>query len=344
MITDGKNRFAANREQFNDIMRGIWVGRAMAAAAALGLADAVGEEPVQVAAFAAQLKLDAASLHRLLRGLSANGIFEQVDAQSFRHNDLSRQLRSDHPFSLRPMALFLGSELHNHAWDGFVDAIRDGKSGFSHRRNETLYEHLRKDASDAAMFNQAMVSYSLYPATAIAKAYSGFQRARSVLDVGGGLGALITAIVKTHPEVRGGVFELPHLAAGAARCFAEAGVSDRVAFYGGDFLEGLPGGFDIYMVKNVLWNWNDESCVRILSNIRRALGDSKDRRLLIMETIILPSNKALAVALDLQMLAITAGGQSGSDDEYRELARLAGFCTEAVFNIEDTVVMECSPS
>ncbi|WP_437532714.1 methyltransferase [Sorangium sp. So ce726] len=333
----------ANRRRFNDILCGLWLARALSVTAALQIPDAVGDEPVSADALAARLQVDAASLHRLLRALAANGIFEEAGEQTFRHSEMSRQLRRDHPFSMHFMAVFMGSQLHNSAWDGFAGAIRDGRSGFLHHRGVPLYDHLRGDAADAALFNTAMMSYSLQTSAAIA-GLPAFRAAGSVLDAGGGVGVLAAAIARAHPGVRAVVLDLPGVQAGAASYLAQSGAGERVTFQPGDFFEGVPAGHDVYVLKSILWNWNDERCLQILKNIRSAMGASRSARLLVIENVLLPSNQTWATLHDLQMLAIAASGRIRTGDEHRELARQASLQVESVTVVEDTTVVELSPS
>ncbi|XXS72172.1 methyltransferase [Sorangium sp. So ce131] len=321
----------------------MWLCQAMCAAASLGLSDAIGDAPTHVDDVAARLGLHGPSLYRMLRALAANGIFEELGDRRFQHSELSRLLGSEHPFSLRALAEFLRSPMQRDAWDGLSDAIRDGKAGFTHRRGKTIYEHLRADAADSALFNRAMLDYSLEGAAMIAQAYARFGEVSSVLDVGGGLGTLASAIARAHPQVRATVLDLPHVEPSATRYLEEAGVGDRVRFHPGDFFEAVPGGHDLYIVKHCLWNWGDDECSRILRVIRRAIGDASGARLLIMEQILEPSNLARAALSDVLMLTISAGGRCRTDAEYRELTREAGFQLGSILQLEEIAIAEFVP-
>ncbi|WP_437599304.1 methyltransferase [Sorangium sp. So ce590] len=334
---------STGRQRFNEITNAMYLFHATCTAASLGLADAIGDAPTRVDDIAARLGLHGPSLYRMLRALAANGIFEELGDSRFQHTELSRRLRSDHPFSLRALAEFFRSPVQQDAWGGLVDAIRDGKAGFTHRRGKTIYEHLRADAADSALFNRAMLDHSLEGSAMAAQAYTRFGEVSSVLDVGGGLGTLASAIVKAHPHVRATVLDLPHLEPSATRYLQEAGVGDRVSFHPGDFFEAVPGGHDLYIVKHCLWNWGDDECSRILRVIRRAIGDANGARLLIMEQILQPSNLARAALADVLMLTISAGGRCRSDGEYRELTREAGFHLDSVLQLEDIAIAELLP-
>ncbi|XXX76414.1 methyltransferase [Sorangium sp. So ce134] len=333
---------SAGRQRFNDITNAMWLCHVMCAAASLGLPDAIGDAPADVDDIAARLGLHGPSLYRMLRALAANGIFEELGDRRFRHTELSRLLGSEHPFSLRTLAEFFRSPIQRDAWDGLVDAIRDGKAGFTHRRGKTIYEHLRADAADSALFNGAMLANSLEVSAMVAQAYARFREVSSVLDVGGGLGTLAAAIAKAHPRVRAAVLDLPHLEPSTARYLQEAGVGDRVSFHPGDFFEAVPGGHDLYIVKHCLWNWGDDECARILRVIRRAIGAS-GARLLIVEQILEPSHLARAAVSDVLMLTISAGGRCRSAGEYRELARGAGFHLDSILPLEDIAIAELRP-
>lgn len=332
----------ASRLRFNEIQYAMWLCRAMCTAATLKIADAIGDEPMSVEVLAARLGLHSPSLLRLLRALAANGIFEDAGASTFRHNDMSRQLRSDHAFSLQPIAALMDAPLIKDSWDGLAGALRDGESGFSHRRGVSLYEHLRGSPADGALFMGAMASHSVQPSAAIA-ALPLFREVRSVVDLGGGVGTLVASIARAHTGVRGIVLDLPHVQAGAGGYLARAGVADRVTFQAGDFFESVPHGHDVYILKSVLWNWDDERCLQLLQNVRRAAGDSRDARLLVIEPVLLSSNLAWSSLFDLQMLAATDSGRSRTDEEIRDLARRSGFTLDSLTTVQDTVVAECSP-
>lgn len=338
----GRTLSSAGRRRFNEIMQTAWLAQTMSAAARLGLSDAIGDAPAHVDELAARLGLHGPSLYRVLRALAANGIFEELDDRRFQHTELSRLLGSAHPYSLRTLAEYVRSPIQRDAWGGLEDAIRDGRAGFTHRRGKTFYEHLRDDPADSALFSRAMVDYSIEISSLIAQAYPRFGEVGSVLDIGGGVGTLDVAIVKAHPSVRATVLDLPYIEPSFTRYQQAAGVGDRVRFQPGDFFESLPSGHDLYVIKNCLWNWGDEECARILQVIRRAIGDA-GARLLIIEQVLQPSNRAQAALSDVLMLTLSASGRCRSDAEHRELTRAAGFHLDSMIQVDDITIAECLP-
>lgn len=162
-----------------------------------------------------------------------------------------------------------------------------------------------------------MISNSTHTSQAIAKAFP-FDKFHTVLDVGGGIGTLLAAILEEHKNIEGVNFEIPELQLVAEEYLGKRGLRSRLKTVVGNFLEDIPSDIDLYMIKNSLWNWNDENCKLIMQNVRNAIGTKSDSRFLIIEYIIDEQNAPWATLYDLQILNMP-GGRARTVEEYTEL-------------------------
>ena len=208
------------------------------------------------------------------------------------------------------------------AWGEVLHSVRTGETGLEKALGVSEYEFLEQHPEEASHFNAAMIGFHGDEPAAIVEAYD-FSGAQRVVDVGGGSGNLLGTILAANPTVQGTLFERPQVVPDAERNLAAAGVADRCEIVGGDFLESVPDGGDLYIVSHCIHNWDEESCVRILANCRRAMAPGG--RLLIVEAVVSPGDEPdPAKILDLAMLLVP-GGEERSEDEYRALLEKAGF-------------------
>jgi hypothetical protein len=307
------------------ILRMIWglhVSRAVYAAAELGVADLLADGPVSCAELAEDTGADEGSLYRVLRLLGALGVFTEVSPGSFGLTILGSRLRSDSPASMRSWARIHGSFGGCLPHEHFLHTVMTGEPGFVTANGMSLFEYLTRHPSDAVVFNAAMAERTAAFAPSVAAGYD-FSGTRTVVDVGGGRGILLAAILRAHAHLQGTLLELPAVAATAEPVLAAAGVMDRCEVIGGDFFQGVPAGADCYVLANVLHDWDDAAAVRILAACRAAA--SRGGRLLIAERLI-PIDPAEAVPVllsDINMLVLS-GGRERTNGEYRELLRAAG--------------------
>jgi hypothetical protein len=226
------------------------------------------------------------------------------------------------PVSLRAYAILLGEEWHWRAWGRLRHAVRTGECAFEHVSGMQVFDFLARHAEAAKVFDAAMTSRSSIEDRAIAAAYD-FARG-TIVDVGGGRGSLMITILRQNPQARGILFDRPHVIAGAAAPAGEAGVADRCRVLAGDFFDRVPAGGDVYLMKKIIHDWDDERARAILANCRAAMTAAG--RLLLLEQVILPGNgPSFGKVADLQMLVMTPGGRERTEAEYRTLLAAAGF-------------------
>ena len=325
------------------MMAGPWVAQAIFTAANLGIADRVKDGPVSVEALAEATGVHAPSLYRVLRALASIGVFAESEPGLFGTTPIADCLRSDALGSLRAFALMTGDAWHQRSWSDVLYSVETGKPSTMRLYGvDNLFEYFAAEPEAGAHFNEAMTGFATQVHRAAVAAYD-FSGVRRLVDVGGGHGALLAAILARHPEMRGVLFDQPDVVRGARPNLERAGVAARCELMGGDFFRSVPGGADAYILSAILHDWSDEDAAVLLQNIRRAIADGG--RLLLVESVIQPGNTPdFGKLLDLEML-IACGGRERTEAEFRALLAAAGFRLARVFpTASATSVIEAVPA
>jgi SAM-dependent methyltransferase len=276
-------------------------------------------------------------LDRFLRALTSLSIFAKDASGRYRQTEFSEALRADHAQSIRPWAMMLGARF---IWEpiGFLDeTIRTGQAAFERMHRASFFSHLAKHSEDAAVFNAAMGSLPTYIA-AIVDSYD-FSRFQRIVDVGGGQGALLAAILAANGHVRGVLYDLPAVVGGAS-ALRRNDVAERCEIVGGDFFDGVPDGGDAYLLSGVIHDWSDEAAVRILKNCRRAI--EPDGTLILVDTVLTDSSDSARALMDLLMMVLT-GGRERTESEFNEILREAGFSLTRVLPTVGASILESRP-
>ena len=325
--------------QVLQLASGYWLSRAVYVAAQLGIADLVKDGATSATDLAATTQTNAGALYRLLRALASVGVFAESGERQFVQTPLSETLRRDTSGSIRGMVVFLGDHLHWSIYEQLLYSVRTGKRGFDHVLGQAPFEYLSQHPEDARVFDEGMTSLSSTSSAAVAEAYD-FSSFRTVMDLGGGNGALLAAILGRYPNLRGILFDAEHVIERAR----QAGVlkPGQCEMVHGDFFGSIPSGADAYLFKHVIHDWDDEHALKILQNCRRAISDSG--KLLIAEMIVPPGNDpAFVKLLDLEMLMIP-GGLERTEEEFRRLLAAASFqLTKVVATKAEINVIEAVP-
>lgn len=289
-------------------------------AAVLGIADQLVDGPKDVAHLADAANADPGALYRILRMLAGQGVFtEQADGR-FALSPLGECLRSDGPASVRDWALFIGAPEMWGTWGRLQESVMSGETAFSRVHGMSVWKYLAMHPDVARPFNRWMSQQSEQHNAALIASYD-FSAVRTVVDVGGGRGSTLAAILRGNSCARGILLDLPHVVADVAP-LEEAGVRDRCDVVAGDMLEGLPPGADVYLVKRVLMDWADEQAIAILRNCANALPHGG--KVLAVEMILPPANEPSPVrAFDILML-LNTGGHIRTHAEFADLFRAAG--------------------
>jgi O-methyltransferase domain/Dimerisation domain len=298
------------------MLRGALTTKALGIAADLGVADELAEGPRDVAAIAERSGADPQTLHRILRALANDGVFAEDEPGVFRNTESSDLLRADAPGSWPEFAHLFGGVFYGGA--GTMDPTARAET-FTRAFDADFWSWLGRHADERAAFDAAMAGGKERSATRLAELE--WRGDETVVDVGGGNGALLRALLAAVPGLRGVILDLPETDRD------EAALGERITFVPGSFFEEVPSG-DAYILSRILHDWDDEAATTILKTIRA--GAPPQSRLLLMDAVIPPGNEPHGSKwLDLLMLVL-AGGKERTDPEWRNLLEGAGFEPVAV--------------
>ena len=307
--------------QMLELISGFWISRCVYIAAKLGIADLVSEGAKTAEELAAATHTHAPSLFRVLRALASVGVVTQTDGR-FGNTPLLETLRSDVRGSMRAFAMTELGEEHYPAWGELLYSVRTGGIAFDQAFGEPVWEFFAKNPDNAKIFNDAMSGMTAQANEALHAAYD-FAGIRTIVDIGGGHGGLITSILQRNPQIRGILFDSPQVIEGAKSFLNGSGGADRCELVGGNFFESVPTGGDAIILKWIIHDWNDEQSVTILKNCHRALP--ADGKLILVEAVV-PAGSELHFSkfIDLNMLVMT-GGRERTEEEFRSLYESSGF-------------------
>ena len=302
---------------------GKWISQALATVVEFDIPDQLSKGPRRCSELARQAGVSEDGLYRLLRALASVGVCAEGADRRFKLTPMGQFLRSDHPESLAGIARFLGHDSTWRPWGALDYSVRTGLPAFDHVFGLPIFEYYSKNPEAAAIFDRAMTSISMTEARAAADAYD-FKGVDTLMDVAGGHGQLLATVLGRYKKMRGVLFELPHVAAGAAATFTRAGITGRVRIASGDFFKELPSGADAIIMKHIIHDWDDDSATRILQACHRALGTRG--KVLILDPVVPTGNTPhYGKLLDLEMLVLTPRGRERTKSEFAELLRGAGF-------------------
>ena len=301
---------------------GYRVSAMLHAAAHYRLADHLADGPKTAEELAALTTTQPLALYRLMRTLADAGVFAEDEDARFTLTELGGALRSDAPGAARATLLFTIGEQHWLAWEKLVDTLADGEPGIDKVYGETFFEHLRRHPAKMSLFNETMVGIHGDDAPTIAAAFD-FSRFATIVDVGGGTGNRLVAILTRHAGVSGLLFDQPHVINEARALYDGGALGTRLAFAAGSFFDAVPEGGDAYVLSHIIHDWPRDKALAILRAVRAAM--TPGARLLLIE-MVLPGGPAPhpGKALDMTMM-VMLGGQERTREEYAELLAEAGF-------------------
>jgi hypothetical protein len=303
-------------------------------AATLGIADHLAEGLTRIDDLAAATKTHAGSLGRFLRTLGHLGLVTEDGAAHFRLTPLGEALQTGAPGSARAAILTLASPWIMNGWIRLLESVQTGKPGLDQALGMPIFDWLAQNSKEASLFSETMVSFHGAEPAAVAAAYD-FSAMKTVVDVGGATGNLLAAILGRYPDLRGILYDLPHVVRDAPALLRARGVADRVTIKSGSFFDAVPSGGDAYLFSHIIHDWSEEQCLTILGHCRRAMGPAG--RILIIE-MVLPSGNAPhpGKMLDMMML-VGPGGQERTEPEYRALLTKAGLQLSKIVTTDSAV-------
>jgi orsellinic acid C2-O-methyltransferase len=310
---------------------GLHISRSVYVVAELGIADLLASGPMTAGQLAEATHAHEPSLYRVLRLLASLGVLTEDANRSFGLTMLGDRLCTDAPASMRSWARLTDSIGGVRSFDPIIDMVRTGRTGLDIAYGTTGFEFLAAHLEQAKQFQAAMSERTAAFAPSVAAGYD-FSAAKTVADIGGGTGTLLAAILAEHHHVRGVLLDRPEVTSQVADVLAAAGVADRCEIVTGDFFAEMPAGADIYLLANVLHDWDDARSAQILAGCRKAMA--ADGRVLIIERLI-PDDLAAAVPVllsDINMLVLT-GGMERTNAEYAALLTRAGLAPGRVLPV-----------
>ncbi|MBC5824846.1 MAG: methyltransferase [Candidatus Eremiobacteraeota bacterium] len=319
------------------------LNHALCAAARLKLADLLEQGPNTVAELGQELKVNEDALYRILRALASQGIFEETTHRTFQNSDLSRNLRTGFPGSVRPAFVFWGTELYNRSFEGMLYSIQTGEPAITKVLGMSEWDYMRQNPELAGIFDEAMTNFSTMQAPMIAAAYD-FGAWESIMDVGGGNGILLSHLLKRFRNLRGVVADQPHVLERASQHGLLGGeLASRSAMQECDFFREVPSGCRAYVMKNVIHDWDDGKTREILINCRRAVP--ANGALLLVEWSLSAANlPSVGKMSDLIMLVLT-GGKERTLEEFQSLLASGGFrLNRVVPTASELAIFEALPT
>jgi hypothetical protein len=272
--------------------------------------------------------------------LASVDVFHEGKDGRFGLTPLAEYLQSDVPGSLRAVAMMHG-ELEYRPYGEVLHSVQTGETAFKLVYGQELFPYLTQHPTAAAVFDEAITGYTTQVAATVAAAYD-FSQFGTLVDVGGGQGTLLRAILQANPTLHGVLFDLPHVTEDAKKRLAAAGLTERCSIIGGDFFTTVPTGGDAYLLKWIIHDWDEERAVTLLKNCHRAMGVRS--KLLVIEAVLPSGNTPFFHKwADLTMLVIT-GGRERTEAEYRTLFAAAGFeLTQIIPTSSEMSVIEGVP-
>jgi DNA-binding HxlR family transcriptional regulator len=302
-----------------DLISGMIRTQTIAAIAELGVADAIAAGTTRTGELAREVGADPDALHRMLRLLEADGLVAQAAPGVWRLTETGEFLREDVDGSLRHVARLFAAEVYD-AWSGAAESLRTGKAAFPGRFGAPFFDWLQQHPEGARRFDQAMAGTAALRLRPLLE--WDWKGVSTVVDVGGGNGTLLEALLEGFPQLEGISFDLPEVASRAAARVEGTSVAERLRARGGDFFEEVPTA-DAYILAQVLHDWSDEDSVRILAACRRGAGENA--RLFVLEQVVPEGDRLSPVKLlDLNML-ILLGGRERTLAEFEAVLAAGGW-------------------
>lgn len=298
-----------------------YIAGAISCLAQMGIPDLVEAGPKSAKELASQIGADPEALHRLMRATASVGVLSEGPDGKFSETPMSAVLRSNGKPSLRALAMMGGREWHGRGWSRLEYCVRTGKQAMEQVYGMPIFEYFKQHPEESQIFNDAMTSISTGDSPAVADAYS-FEGIRAIVDVGGGHGLLLATMLTRNPQMKGTLYDAPHVVEGAKNGPLKP-VMERCTLASGDMFSSVPAGADAYIMKHIIHDWPDELCIKILKACRK--GVNPGGKLLVVDDVIQPGNDFYAGKfLDLQML-IFPGGKERTEKQFRELFAASGW-------------------
>lgn len=304
-----------------------WKAKSIEVAARLNIPDFLEKGSMSIEKLADLSQCNEDALYRMLRALAGEGIFRELPGRRFKNTRLSRAFM----MKQESVKYFVMHHLGDNNWElvgDLYNCVKTGENAITHKFNMPPFEFLAQNPDKNDLFNKAMTETAELSGSIFVNAYP-FGQYPIIIDIGGGQGHLLSQILQKNPHIQAILFDQPHVVNEAAALLKKAGVDDRCKIMSGSFFEEIPNSGSLYIMKNILHDWDDATSQTLLANVHKAMPAGS--RLLIIETIIKPNNKpSFGKFIDLQMLIGTTGGRERTLPEFDHLLENAGFTINRV--------------
>jgi hypothetical protein len=330
-------------QRLAELLIGSRISMALRVVAEHQIADHLAAGPQTVEVLSRATGIPPHTLGRLMRGLADIGVFAETSEGRFANTDVSAYMRTDATPSLREMILILNDDAVLHGWQQLPIVLQSGAPAFAAANGVPFFQYIAADPTRSATMGKFMVGIYGAEGPKIAASYP-FGRFNTLIDIGGGQGHIIAEILRQHPALKGALFDLPPTADVARTFLAGQDLSHRCEVCAGDFFQAVPAGYDAYVIKSVLHDWDDEKAVQILRHCRDAMPSHG--RVLVIEIVVAPGQPMghPHPMIDLEMI-VTFGGKERTAHEFATLFSGAGLALEQVTPITDSFfsVVEARP-
>ena len=314
---------AAAIQLLTQLATGHIVASALQVALRLGIPDRLAQRPLTCAELARATGVREDELYRVLRALASVGVFAETSPRRFALTDAGQALVSGAPGSMRDMGLWITSPFHFRVYAELMHSVQTGQPAAEKVTGMPVFDYFPTQPELSETFNNAMTNFSEVVVRAALDVYD-FNGIETLVDVAGGHGVVLTTILNAYPRMRGVLFDLEHVLAGARPRIDTMGLAGRCRTESGDFFKAVPAGGDAYIMKHIIHDWDDERAVTILRNIRAAMGAKRGRVILLDSVLQAGDAPDFGKILDLEMMAMP-GGRERTVEEFRGLFASAGF-------------------
>lgn len=313
---------AGESQHLYQLIFGGWIQQSLSVAAKLGIPDLLKESPKSHEQLAIETKTHAPTLYRLLRALSSTGIFKELDNKCFENGPLGVFLQTDIKGSARAIAIMVGEEWDRNSWSNLLHAVQTGEPAFRKTYGIPFFDYLSENQEAGEIFNNAMSGLSKVIGPTL-EIYD-FSPFNKIIDIGGGHGRLMEAILCKNPHVTGAIYDLPVVIEGTKTFIQSVGLENRCECIAGSFFDSVPVGADAYILRSIIHDWSDEESIKILQHCRQGILDHG--KIILIENVIKTDSESdpFLNFVDLEM-AVLLTGKERTEAEFRELFEKAGF-------------------
>lgn len=308
-----------------------WISKPIYVAAELGIADILSDGPKRIDKIAHLSGTHSSTLYRIMRALACLGIFREIDDKTFELTPMAECLKTG---ALRPIARMMHSDWHDRAWDNLLYSVKSGKASFDNAFGMPVFQWFKENPEAENIFNQANAVKAATSHRAIVDSYD-FSGIETLVDIGGGIGALMVEVLKSNPAMKGIIAERPTILKEAQKFIEQNELTERCTALECDFFKEIPVNSSAFLMSHILHDWEDEKAIKILKNCHSAM--TSDEKIIVVESVV-PDNNEFSIAklLDLEVLVI-GGGKERTESEFRLLFESSGFKLSRIVQTRESI-------